>query len=115
MNLDKVLFKNKTYGDLLGEIYENSAKTRKQVKDLINELTNLIETPGDAQRIVPLIKEYMDVGVKNDDQLVKLATIFQRLETNKAGQSEDFNFSDLQDLLQAAEDSQKNLPSPANN
>tara|TARA_Y100001938_G_C7783241_1_gene278947 strand:+ start:73 stop:315 length:243 start_codon:yes stop_codon:yes gene_type:complete len=33
---------------------------------------------------VPLIKEYLDVSVKNDEQLVKIATIVQRLVSSQA-------------------------------
>lgn len=112
MSLDKILFKDKTFSDLLGEIYDNSAKTRKQLKELISELTKLVETPADAQRLVPLIKEYMEIGVKNDDQLLKLATIVQRLESSKGSTAEVFNFDDLQDLLNQSEDVAKQLPKP---
>lgn len=112
MSLDKVIFKNKTLSDLFGEIYDNSAKTRKQLKELIAELTGLVATPADAQRLVPLIKEYMELGLKNDDQLVKLANIVQRIESNKGGTSEVFDFSELQDLLDKAEDVDKSLPQP---
>lgn len=112
MSLDKILFKNKTLSDLFGEIYDNSAKTRKQLRDLIKELTALVVTPADAQRLVPLIKEYMELGVKNDDQLIKLATIVQRLESNKGESSDTFDFSELQGLLEESEKTQKTLPEP---
>ena len=112
MSLDKVLFKDKTFSDLLGEIYDNSSRTRKQLKELISELTKLVTTPADAQRLVPLIREYMEIGVKNDDQLLKLATIVQRLESNKSNTSDMINFDDLQDLLNQSEDITKQLPKP---
>lgn len=110
MSLDKVLFKNKTLSDLLGEIYDNSAKTRSQLRKLITELTALVQTPADAQRLVPLIREYMEIGVKNDDQLLKLATIVQRLESGKSNTADTFNFDELQDLLNQSEDIPKQLP-----
>lgn len=110
MSLDKVLFKNKTLSDLLGEIYDNSAKTRSQLRKLITELTALVQTPADAQRLVPLIREYMEIGVKNDDQLLKLATIVQRLESGKSNTVDTFNFDELQDLLNQSEDLPKQLP-----
>lgn len=110
MSLNKVLFKGKTLSDLLGEIYDNSAKTRKQLRDLIKELTNLVLTPSDAQRLVPLIKEYMELGIKNDDQLVKLATIVQRLESGKQSDLDNFNFEELQVLLDESRDIPKALP-----
>jgi hypothetical protein len=101
MSLDKEIFNGKTLSDLFSEIHVNSTNTRVQVKGLIGELKPLIENIGDATLIVPMIKEYMEIGVKNDEALIKLATIIQRIETaqSKDGPGE-FDFSDLQDLLE---------------
>lgn len=104
MSLDKEIFKGKTLSDLFGEIYDNSKETKGQVKALIGELKPLIENIGDATLIVPMIKEYMEIGVKNDDALIKLATIIQRIESAAAkGENGEFDFSDLQDLLDEQE------------
>jgi len=101
MSLDKEIFKGKTLSDLFGEIYDNSKETKGQVKALIGELKPLTENIGDATLIVPMIKEYMEIGVKNDEHLIKLATVIQRIETAAAkGESGEFDFSDLQDLLE---------------
>lgn len=105
MSLDKEIFSGKTLSDLFGEIYDNSKETKGQVKSLIGELKPLIENIGDATLIVPMIKEYMEIGVKNDEHLIKLATVIQRIETAQAkgdGNGE-FDFSDLQDLLEEQE------------
>lgn len=105
MSLDKEIFKGKTLSDLFGEIYDNSKETKQQVRALINELKPLIEGIGDATLIVPMIKEYMEIGVKNDEHLIKLATVIQRIETAQAkgDGAGDFDFSDLQDLLEEQE------------
>lgn len=104
MSLDKEIFKGKTLSDLFGEIYDNSKETKGQVKGLIGELKPLIENIGDATLIVPMIKEYMEIGVKNDEHLIKLATVIQRIETAAAkGDTDEFDFSDLQDLLDEQE------------
>ena len=104
MSLDKEIFKGKTLSDLFGEIYDNSKETKTQVKSLIGELKPLIENIGDATLIVPMIKEYMEIGVKNDEHLIKLATVIQRIETAQAkGDGGEFDFSDLQDLLEESE------------
>jgi seryl-tRNA synthetase len=59
---------------------------------LIGELRPLIKNVGDATVIVPLIKEYLEVGVKNDEALVKLAAVVQRLiSTNNRVQAETGN------------------------
>ena len=105
MSLDKEIFSGKTLSDLFGEIYDNSKETKGQVKALIGELKPLIENIGDATLIVPMIKEYMEIGVKNDEHLIKLATVIQRIETAaaKGDGSGEFDFSDLQDLLEESE------------
>ena len=102
MSLDKEIFNGRTLSDLFQEIHDNSSNTRSQIKALINELKPLIENIGDATLIVPMIKEYMEIGVKNDDALIKLATIIQRIETSQAKGSDNdlFDFSELQDLLE---------------
>ena len=101
MSLDKEIFSGKTLSDLFSEIHDNSTNTRVQVKALIGELKPLVENVGDATLIVPMINEYMEIGVKNDEQLIKLATIIQRIESAaaKGETSELFDFDGLQDLL----------------
>jgi hypothetical protein len=112
MSLDKEIFKGKTLSDLFGEIYDNSKETKGQVKGLIGELKPLIENIGDATLIVPMIKEYMEIGVKNDEALIKLATIIQRIESAQAkGDSDGFDFSELQDLLDEQEQIEKEVDS----
>jgi len=72
---DKVIFGKKKFSDILEEIYDNQKKKDKQVTALINELKPMIEEIGDATLLVPLIKEYMEIGVKNDDLLIKMAAL----------------------------------------
>ena len=101
MSIDKEIFKGKTLSDLFGEIYDNSKETKAQVKGLIGELKPLIENIGDATLLVPMIKEYMEMGVKNDEHLIKLAQVIQRLEATIArGGTEEFDLSELQDLIE---------------
>jgi len=76
--LDSIIFGNKKFSDILNEIYDNQTQKKKQISALISELKPLIQEIGDATLIVPLIKEYMEIGVKNDDALIKMATIIQR-------------------------------------
>jgi hypothetical protein len=75
---DKIVFGKKKFSDLLEEIYDNQKKKDKQVTALVKELQPMIEEIGDATLIVPLIKEYMEIGVKNDDLLIKMAALAQR-------------------------------------
>lgn len=81
--LDQIVFKNKKFSDLLEEIYINQNKKAKQITTLINELKPLISDVGDATLLIPLLKDYLDVGVKNDEQLIKLASIVQKTNQSK--------------------------------
>ena len=84
-NLESNIFGKKKFSDILKEIYENQKKKETQITALIGELKPLINDIGDATLIVPLIKEYMELGIKNDEQLIKMATIIQRaLATGKS-------------------------------
>ena len=85
-NLDNIVFKKKKFSDILSEIYDNQKKKEKQITGLISELKPLINDIGDATLIVPLIKEYMEIGVRNDEQLIKMATIVQRALNNSGGE-----------------------------
>lgn len=80
---DVELFEGKSLADLFKEIYDNSASKRQQIKDLIASLAPLVEGIGDATLLVPLIKEYLEIGVKNDEQLIKLAQIVQRMDSGR--------------------------------
>ena len=84
-SLDANIFGKKKFSDILQEIYNNQKKKEAQISALIGELKPLITDIGDATLIVPLIKEYMELGLKNDEQLIKMATIIQRaVGTNKS-------------------------------
>ena len=111
MDSEKEIFKGKKLSDLFEEIYNNSKETKSQVKGLIGELKPLIENIGDATLLVPMIKEYMEIGVKNDEHLIKLATVIQRIEAIQAKGAGDemFDFSDLQDLLEEQEQVEQQL------
>lgn len=113
METGKEIFKGKKLSDLFEEIYNNSRETKKQVKGLIGELKPLIENIGDATLLVPMIKEYMDIGVKNDEHLIKLATVIQRIEAIQAKGTEGdiFDLSDLQDLIEEQERAQTSVNS----
>lgn len=116
MSTEFELFKGKTFSDLMSDIYHNSKKKERQINTLIQELQPLIKNVSDATVIVPLIKEYLDVSVKNDEHLVKLAAIVQRLvsagsRTNEDGSVNEFGLSDEEKaaLLKEAETTLKDI------
>ena len=65
MDVNDHLFKDKSFSDLMSDVYHNSKKKDRQINQLISQLQPLIRTASDATIIVPLIKEYLDVAVKN--------------------------------------------------
>jgi len=75
---ENIIFGKKKFSDVLEEIYNNQKKKDQQVTALINELKPLISDIGYATLVVPLIKEYMEISVKNDDILIKMAALAQR-------------------------------------
>lgn len=106
---DFELFKGTSFSDLMKDIYHNSKMKSRQIDGLIKELQPLVKNVGDAAVIVPMIKDYLEVSVKNDDALVKLAAVVQRLLSATSKESEaggEFMLTDEERtrLLQEAED-----------
>jgi hypothetical protein len=93
-NLESNIFGKKRFSDILKEIYDNQKKKETQISALIGELKPLINDLGDATLVVPLIKEYMELGIKNDEQLVKMATIIQRTLASNKSEEEGFGMTE---------------------
>ncbi len=120
--LNQILFDDKSFSDLLKEIHGNQKKKAKQLAQLISELRPLVQSLGDATVIVPLIKEYMEISVKNDDALLKMAAIVQRLSTGNINSGDgglltEEEMAQLQDLTEEIAktvEEPKQLESPKN-
>lgn len=93
---DQELFKGKTFSSLLKDIYTTTKNKEKQINILISELKPLVKNIGDATIIVPLIKEYLEVGVKNDEHLVKMAAVVQRAMTRSEIDGGEFTLTDFE-------------------
>ena len=113
-SLNQILFDDKSFGDLLKEIHGNQKKKAKQLASLIAELRPLIQSLGDATVVVPLIKEYMEISVKNDDQLIKMAAIVQRLSTSTSQNGDGGLLTDeeMSQLMDVAEEISKTVEEP---
>ena len=113
-SLDQILFDDKSFSDLLKEIHKNQSKKSKQLASLIAELRPLITSLGDATVVVPLIKEYMEISVKNDDQLIKMAAIVQRLSTgvSSTGDGGLLTEEEMEQLQSVAEEISKTVEKP---
>lgn len=95
MDKDTELFKGKSFADIMSDVYHNSKKKDRQLKLLIAQLEPLVKNLQDATVIVPLIKEYMEVAVRNDEQIVKLAAIVQRMmKDENSGDAGGFGLSE---------------------
>ena len=112
--LNQIIFDDKSFSDLLKEIHKNQSKKSKQLASLIVELRPLVTSLGDATVVVPLIKEYMEISVKNDDQLIKMAAIVQRLSTGttSTGDGGMLTEEEMQQLQDVAEEISKTVEKP---
>ena len=113
-SLNQIIFDDKSFSDLLKEIHKNQSKKSKQLASLIAELRPLITSLGDATVVVPLIKEYMEISVKNDDQLIKMAAIVQRLSTGASSTGEGglLTEEEMEQLQSVAEEISKTVEKP---
>ena len=89
MSNEKEIFEGKTFQDLTKDIYENTTKRKTQIDLLISEIHGFITTIDDVVLVAPIIKEYMDTAVRNDEHLVKLAGVLQRIISKSAGESDE--------------------------
>ena len=104
------LFGNKKFSDLLKEIHVNQKDKEVQLRSLIEGLKPLINSPGEAKMIVPLIKEYMELAIKNDDLLIKMASVVQRaLNSKAADENELLSEADKEMLFQSLQEMNKDV------
>ena len=89
MSDNKEIFEGKTFQDLTKDIYENTTKRKTQIDLLISEIHGFITTIDDVVMVAPIIKEYMDTAVRNDEHLVKLAGVLQRIISKSQGESDE--------------------------
>ena len=89
MSEKKEIFEGKTFQDLTKDIYENTTKRKVQIDLLISEIHGFITTIDDVVMVAPIIKEYMDTAVRNDEHLVKLAGVLQRIISKSQGDSDE--------------------------
>jgi len=79
MSMDTVIFEGKTLADMFSDVYRNTDSKREQINQFVLSMTKLIRTPEDAAVIGPIIKDFLEVNVKNDEHIVRLVQIAQRL------------------------------------
>ncbi len=79
MSTDFELFPGKNLSGLFKDIYENQQNKKQRISELIAEMKKVIRHAGDMAVIGPIIKDLVDTSVKNDDSLIKMAAIAQRI------------------------------------
>ena len=110
---DYEIFEGKSLSGLFKDIYENTKTNKTQLEVLMKEVVGFIKDGDTAVQIIPMLKEYLEINVKNDDQLVKVAAIVQRIiaAENKGGSEEEFGLSEAEkeQLMGAIEDAATDL------
>ena len=99
MAKDYEIFEGKTLSDVFKDIYDNSKTNKTQLEVLMKEVVGFIKDGDTAVQIIPMLKEYLEINVKNDEQLVKLATIVQRItaaEGKVSDSGDEFGLSDAE-------------------
>jgi len=112
MSKDNEIFEGKTFQDLTKDIYENTTKKKVQIDLLISEIHGFIQTIDDVVMVAPIIKEYMEVSVKNDEHLVKLAGVLQRIMSKSTGVNEEgmlLSESEKEELMATLQDTVQDL------
>ena len=107
MAIDFEVFEGKSLSGLFKDIYDNSTRNKEQLEVLMKEVVGFIKDGDTAVQIIPMLKEYLEINVKNDDQLVKVAAIVQRIiaSESKGGADDEFSLSDAEkeQLMSAVE------------
>ena len=106
------IFEGKSFSDLTKDIYKNTSDRKKQIDLLISEIHGFITTIDDVVLVAPIIKEYMDVAVKNDEHLVKLASVIQRIMAKSSSNQEDsllLTEAEKEDLINALQEDVNDL------
>jgi len=99
MAKDYEIFEGKTLSDVFKDIYDNSKTNKTQLEVLMKEVVGFIKDGDTAVQIIPMLKEYLEINVKNDEQLVKLATIVQRItaaEKRVSDSGDEFGLSEAE-------------------
>ena len=112
---DYEIFEGKSLSGLFKDIYENTKTNKEQLEVLMKEVVGFIKDGDTAVQIIAMLKEYLEINVKNDDQLVKVAAIVQRIiaAENKGGSEDEFGLSDAEkeQLMGAIEEAATDLQS----
>ena len=100
---DVTVFDGMSLSDLFKKIHKNNKDIDKQIGDFIDTLKPMATAnAGSATMLMPTVKDLIDVNVKNNEQLIKMAGIAQRASTASSNNNQDLLFdpSEIQQLLE---------------
>jgi hypothetical protein len=83
MTNDFEIYDGKTFSEICKEVVLRSTSKKDQLDTLVSDIRKQIKQPNDILVFIPRIKELLEIGVKNDEQLIKLAAVVQRLESTQ--------------------------------
>mgnify|MGYP003649017604 CR=1 FL=1 len=112
MKSNDEIFEGKSFSDLTKDIYTNQQNKKLQLDLLIQEVHGFITTIDDVVMVAPLIKEFYEVSVKNDEHLVKLAGVIQRIIAKSTGAEDEsllLTEAEKEDLINALQDDAADL------
>ena len=87
---DVTIFGNTSLADLFKQIHRNNKDVDKQINELIDTLKPIATSnAGSAVMLMPTVKDLIDVNVKNNEQLIKMAGIAQRAASVNASSGQE--------------------------
>jgi len=105
---DVTVFGNTSLSDLFKQIHKNNKDIDKKIEDFINTMKPMATAiVGNATNLMPVVKDLIDVNVKNNEQLVKMAAIAQRAATSNSNSNELIDMSEIEALLAEQKDVQE--------
>lgn len=112
------IYDGKTFRDLCKDILTRSDAKKQQIDILYSDMRNHIKDATSALNFVPQLKSLIETGIKNDEQLVKLASILQRLQSTQievtGGESGGLTEEDKAQLLRDIGDIKIEVNKPVN-
>ena len=105
---DVTVFDGMSLSDLFKKIHKNNKDIDKQIGDFIDTLKPMATAnAGSATMLMPTVKDLIDVNVKNNEQLIKMAAIAQRaVSSNNSSADSLIDMSEIEALLAEQKDIQ---------
>jgi hypothetical protein len=117
-NFDMEIYEGKTFRDLCRDILTRADAKKNQMDMLYSDMRAHIKDASSALNFVPQLKGLIETGIKNDEQLVKLAAILQRLQSTQievtGGEGVGLSEEDKAQLFREVDNIKKEVELPVN-